>query len=139
MERLIDVQTLKELTASSGAARLDCPCQRRDLSGWGDWPIGFHEEDFMRLGTLSRYAPEESTLDEYHPGGTNYWSSNAPVAPQYYPYNQSTVWQCASCERIYLRHNDDGAYHVASRVRSVEATLIVDAAHAHNGRESAAG
>lgn len=35
----------------------------------------------MRLGTLSRYAPEESTLDEYHPGGTNYWSSNAPVAP----------------------------------------------------------
>jgi hypothetical protein len=113
--------------------------QRRDLSGWVDWPVGFHEAEFKSLGTLSRYAPEVSIPDEYHPAGTNYWSSNAPIAPRYYPYNQSTVWQCAGSERIYLRHNDHGAYHVASRVRLVEATLIVDAAHAHSSRESAAG
>lgn len=133
---LIDVATLKNLAASSNAVSVDWHCKRRDLAGWADWPVGFHEQDFKQLGTLARHAPEESTINEYHPAGTSYWLSNAPIAPRYYPYNQSTVWQCAGCERIYLRHNDDGAYHVAPRVRFVNTALIVDAPHAQDGRES---
>lgn len=138
MYRFIDVATLMDMAERTSSITLSCHCQRRDLDGWADWPVGFHEQAFTQLGTLARYAPEESIIKEYHPAGTSYWSSNAPIALRFYPYNQSSVWQCRSCERLYLRHNDDGAYHVAPRIRLVRRALIVDAAHANDGRESAA-
>lgn len=137
MDVFIDVETLKNLAQRALSTAHSCHCQRRDLEGWADWPVSFHEHDFAQVGTLARYAPEESIIKEFHPAGTSYWSSNAPIAPRFYPYNQSTVWQCRSCERVYLRHNDDGAYHVAPRIRLVSPTLIMDAPHPNDGREGA--
>lgn len=136
MERFIDVAALMGLAARCASITVGCHCQRRDLEGWSDWPIGYREHDFIQVGTLARYAPEESIITEFHPAGTSYWSIDAPIAPRFYPYNQSSVWQCGDCERIYLRHNDDGAYHVAPRIRSLRMDLIVDAPHLNDGRES---
>jgi len=138
MEDFIDVATLKELAATAAAITQACRCQQRDLSGWTAWPVGYRETDFTRVGTLARHAPEESTLEEYHPAGTHYWASAAPIAPRFYPCNQSTLWRCLGCQRLYLRHNDDGASHVAPRIRLLQPTLIVDAAHASDGRDSTA-
>lgn len=139
MERYIDTAALKDLATQASAIKLDCRCLQRDLQGWAAWPVGYHEDDFVQLGTLARYSPDESIIDEYHPAGTSYWSNDAPIAPRFYPYNQSSVWHCRRCERLYLRHNDDGAYHVAPRIRLARATLIVDAEHPNDGREVTAG
>ncbi|OUM05959.1 hypothetical protein BW686_18665 [Pseudomonas syringae] len=136
MDSFMDAQALLALTTPSSAAPTDCSCLQRDLAGWSSWPVGYHEEAFKKLGTLAQYSPEEATIDEYHPEGTLYWSPDAPIAPRYYPYNQSTVWQCDQCRRIYLRHNDDGAYHVERRIRLVQPHLITDAQHANEGRDA---
>nr|WP_017905034.1 hypothetical protein [Pseudomonas fuscovaginae] len=135
-DRLIDAQTLLGLAEESSGITVDCACLRRNLQGWSSWPVGYQEEAFTEIGTLSKYPPEEAVIDEYHPEGTTYWSPEAPIAPLYYPYNQSTVWCCASCKRVYIRHNDDGAYHVERRIRSVQPGLVVDAPHANDGREA---
>ena len=136
MEGFVDVATLKDLAARSDAITQACRCQQRDLSGWTAWPVGYRETDFAQIGTLGRHAPEEAILEEYHPAGTYYWSNAAPIAPRFHPYNQITLWRCLGCQRLYLRHNDDGAYHVAPRIRLLQPALIVDAAHANDGREA---
>ncbi|ALZ84065.1 hypothetical protein APT59_07490 [Pseudomonas oryzihabitans] len=138
MDGFIDVATLRDLAVRAAAIKQDCRCLQRDLAGWTAWPVGYRETDFAQIGTLARHAPEESIIEEYHPGATHYWSNDAPIAPRFYPYNQSTVWRCLGCQRLYLRHNDDGAYHVAPRIRLLQNALIVDAAHANDGREARA-
>ncbi|WXL24061.1 hypothetical protein WG219_11925 [Ectopseudomonas mendocina] len=134
MAHVIDTQELRALAERTGLTA-DCVCLRHDLKGWSGWPVGYHEDEFVFHGTLAKYSQEEATIDEHHPDQTHYWSVKAPIAPQFYPYNQSTVWLCRHCRRVYLRHNDDGAYHVERRIRLVQAELIVDAAHANDGRE----
>jgi hypothetical protein len=135
MDRFIDTQTLRTLAARS-ALFAQCDCLRCDLRSWGGWPVGYHEDAFICIGTLAKYPAEEAIIAEYHPDNTQYWSAAAPIATRYYPYNQSTVWRCLRCERLYMRHNDDGAYHVERRIRLVQAELIVDAPHANDGREA---
>lgn len=134
VDQIIEAGALVEL-AGGVARHPTCSCLKHDLKGWANWPVGYRDEDFRLIGTLARHPPEESTLDEYHPCATSYWSVDAPIAPRFYPYNQSTVWACRHCTRVYLRHNDDGAYHVAPRIRLLQAELIVDAAHVHDGRD----
>jgi hypothetical protein len=138
MARFIDILTLKELATQSACVAIDCRCLRWNLEGWAAWPLSYCEEDFAQMGTLVQSTPEEATLQEFHPAATDYWSSSAPIAPQFYPYNQSTVWRCCSCERIYLRHNDDGAYHVAPRISLLQVSLIVDAVQANDCKRSTA-
>ncbi|MFF7707974.1 hypothetical protein [Pseudomonas sp. NPDC007930] len=135
MDRLLSASALATLAQQAHNAA-PCACLARDLSAWSAWPVGYREAQFSEVGTLCRYAAEDAIISEYHPGGTSYWSAEAPIAPRYYPYNQSTVWACVSCQRLYLRHNDDGAYHVAPRIRRVQPELIVDAPHAYDGREA---
>ncbi|HXR02827.1 MAG TPA: hypothetical protein VN798_20855, partial [Pseudomonas sp.] len=73
-------------------------------------------------------------LDEYHPQGSSYWSLNAPIAPQFFPYNRCRVWECVTCSRIFLRYAEAGAYHIEQRIRSLDPALIVDVAFAGVGR-----
>lgn len=132
---LINAQTLLDLAVNASAITTDCDCLQRNLEGWTSWPVGYREEAFTQIGTLARYPSEEAVIDEYHPQGTTYWSPDAPIAPLYYPYNQCTVWCCGNCQRVYIRHNDDGAYHVERRIRMLQPRLIIDAPHANDGRE----
>jgi hypothetical protein len=136
MDAFIDTPALHELATGDALVTTPCGCLARDLSGWSNWPVGYREEHFERLGSLARHSPDEATLDEYDPADTGYWSPAAPIAPRFYPCNQATVWRCMACSRVYLRHNDDGAYHVAPRIRRLQGALIVDAPHAHDGREA---
>lgn len=135
MDGFIDTPALQALAAGDSLVTTPCACLARDLSGWSNWPVGYRDAHFEQLGTLARYAPEHATLDEYDPDHMGYWSPTAPIAVQFYPCNQATVWRCLACSRVYLRHNDDGAYHVAPRIRRLQGDLIVDAAHPREGRE----
>jgi hypothetical protein len=116
MDRFIDTQTLRTLAARS-ALFAQCDCLRCDLRSWGGWPVGYHEDAFICIGTLAKYPAEEAIIAEYHPDNTQFW-------------------RCLRCERLYMRHNDDGAYHVERRIRLVQPELIEDAPHANDGREA---
>lgn len=130
-------RALPGLAQRSAAVQQPCNCCASLPLGWAGWPIGLREEHLRCIGTLAEFDEEEATLDEYHPGGTYYWSSDAPIAPRYYPYNQCGVWECVQCSRVFLRYNDDGAYHSEARLRRLTPELIVDAPHRYGGRHTA--
>lgn len=124
---VFDAERLANAAQTAQANNPTCACLERDLTGWNGWPAAYHEEQFVRAGTLAQVPRDEATLEEYHPANTSYWSPDAPIAPRFYPYNQCGVWTCVSCARLYLRHNDEGAYHSEKRIRRVLPEQVVDA------------
>jgi hypothetical protein len=81
----------------------------------------------VRIGTLIPENEHEPTYQEYLPNGVNYWASNAPIAPNFFPYNRSDVWKCSACGRLYLRYTEGGGYFVDKRIRALSSRLITDA------------
>jgi hypothetical protein len=123
---VLNVASLLALAARSAAVSDACNCTTKSLVGWEGWPASLREDQFQKIGSLVEAAKEDSTLDEYHPNGTSFWSPEAPIAARYYPYNRCDLWECLKCSRVYLHYNDDGAYHSESRVRALDPLLIVD-------------
>lgn len=124
----MNLASLQEMAVRSAAVKDACNCTMKSLTGWEGWPASLREDQFRKVGSLIKEAKEDSTIDEYHPNGTSFWSLDAPIAPLYYPYNRCDVWECLKCSRLYLRYNDDGAYHSESRIRALDPGLIVDSA-----------
>ena len=97
---------------------LKCP-------GWEAMPVTFDEALLRKLGRLGLGDVEpEPTFAEYHPDGTRYWSPNAPIAVQYFPYNRCDVWACRHCNRAFLRYTEFGGYYVEQRVRLLDPALV---------------
>jgi hypothetical protein len=121
-----DLRRLAE--AHAGTA---CPaCAPIRAPGWESIPGSLDRDQLRQVGTLRRPEVEDPTLQEYHPGGTNAWSADAPIAPGYFPYNRCDVWACVQCGRPFLRYTEYGGYYVEERIRELNAALVqgVDAA-----------
>jgi hypothetical protein len=111
--------------AKSPKLREDCEqCAPLACQGWESVPSGFNIDVLKPLGTLRIDGAVES-WDEYHPNGTNQWSANAPISPEYYPYNRCDVFECDSCKRTFLRYAEYGGYYVDERIRELNPNLIV--------------
>jgi len=76
------------------------------------------------LGTLRNGDIDEPTFEEYHPDGTRYDSTNAPVSVAHFPYNRADLWQCQRCHRHVLRYTEFGGYYVDHRARCITSDLI---------------
>lgn len=114
--------------AVHGTPRPEC-CAYVRAPGWESLPPSFEAAQFRPIATLRNPdddAPE--VLAEYHPSGTTFWSADAPVAPRFFPYNQSEVWTCVTCARPFLRYTEAGGYYVEERIRELDPALVVDAA-----------
>jgi hypothetical protein len=126
---LLGAADLRQLAeAHAGSA---CPaCAPIRAPGWESIPGSLDRDQLRQVGTLRRPEVEDPTLEEYHPGGTNAWSADAPIAPGYFPYNRCDVWACVQCGRPFLRYTEYGGYYVEERIRELNAALIqgVDAA-----------
>ncbi|MGC7402923.1 hypothetical protein ACPWR0_03705 [Pandoraea pneumonica] len=128
----LDHTALLALAHSADALAADaapCTCTRTPLDGWATLPNSLPDTQLEPVATL--LAPGdtlEPTFAEYHPDGTSYWAAQAPIAPQYFPYNRSNVCRCRDCGRLYLRYQEGGGYFVDQRVRRLNPALIVDAA-----------
>ena len=110
-----------------GTPRPTC-CAYVQAPGWDSLPPSFDSAQFRPVGTLRNPdydAPE--VLAEYHPAGTSFWSTEAPIAPRFFPYNQSEVWTCISCARPFLRYTEAGGYYVEDRIRELDPARVVDA------------
>lgn len=123
---LLDAAGLKRLGEShAGAPCAQCAAIR--APGWEALSGGFERGGLRKVGTLRRPEVEDPTLAEYHPGGTNAWSADAPIAPAFFPYNRCDAWQCAQCGRPFLRYTEYGGYYVEERIRELRPERVVDA------------
>ncbi|MBO9537023.1 hypothetical protein [Herbaspirillum sp.] len=122
---------LRALAQASGAVAQPCNCcsGAADAAGWISLPLTLPEQQLADVGTLVADPYDEPTFAEYHPDGTRYDGSAAPVAPRYYPYNRCNVARCTLCGRHYLRYTEAGGYFVDRRIRALDRPeLVVDAA-----------
>ncbi|CAJ0797018.1 hypothetical protein [Ralstonia holmesii] len=124
----LNFQLLERLALQSDAVQTLCDCTKTSLAGWASLPVSFPEGQLQRVGTLIQGNVDEATFAEFLPNGTGYWSDNAPIAPFYFPYNRSDVWECTACRRIFLRYTEGGGYFVDQRIRVLTQSLLVDAA-----------
>ena len=123
----LDALALIELARrAESQATAACNCIKTPLEGWQSQPLSLDEAQLREIGTLMPEDDPEPTFSEYLPGETNYWSADAPIAPRYFPYNRSSVWECTQCRRLYLRYPEGGGYFVDRRIRAVRLTLIED-------------
>ena len=135
--QVLDAQALQAL--GQAATTRPCACAVGACTGWESvtedrWPAA----QMTAVGTL-RAAPAdpnadpysgaeaEPTFEEFHPNGTRYESTNAPIAPRYFPYNRCDAWACSQCQRVLLKYTEFGGYYVDHRVRALQPELVVDA------------
>jgi hypothetical protein len=119
----LDAGALKALAA----AHPDQPCTAcasLRSRGWEALSATFDAKQLRKVATLRQPGVEDPTLEEHHPGGTNSWSAEAPIAPAFFPYNRCDVWQCVRCGRPFLRYTEYGGYYVEERVRPLQAALV---------------
>ena len=123
----LNADELARLAAASRAVTLPCDCAIDSYREWTRIPPEFPEAHMRTVGTLVDDPYREAAWDEYHPAGTNYWSTDAPIAFRHFPYNRCAVWQCAVCGRCALHYVEAGGYYVEKRIRALDPALIVDA------------
>lgn len=116
---------LRRLASDNPAVPCEA-CRTLRAPGWEALPGTFDARQLRRAGTLRNPDVEDATLEEYHPGGTNAWSPDAPIAPAFFPYNRCDVWQCAHCGKPFLRYTEYGGYYQEERIREVKRELVVD-------------
>lgn len=124
---VLDAPGLRRLAEAQAGP--GCPaCSAIKAPGWEAMPGSFDRGQLRKVATLRQDAVEDPTLQEYHPQGTNAWSPDAPIAPEWFPYNRCEVWACAACDRPFLRYTEYGGYYVEERVRELRPELVaVDA------------
>lgn len=111
---------------SSTDPRPNC-CAHLKAPGWESLPASFQNDELRRIGTLrDRISIDPPTIEEYHPARTGLWSPDAPIAPNYFPYNQSELWQCVVCARPFLRYTESGGYYHEDRIREFKPELVID-------------
>ena len=98
-------------------------CTAHDFSCWETILSTFDRNQLKQVGTLKDLGGDD-IWDEHHPNGTTMWSDNAPIAVKFHPYARSDVYQCQTCQKVYLRYTEYGGYYVDERIRVVKPELI---------------
>lgn len=125
MTMTLTPENLQQLALHSAKETKTCSCIRGLSRGWESLPAALATGTLLRLiGHVTDDHQDEQTLDEYHPHGTHFWSEEAPICFEFFPYNIASVWGCTQCSRAFLRFNDAGAYHSEPRIRLLDAALI---------------
>lgn len=123
----LDFAALMALAHASSKITTPCHCTAVSLAAWQAVPLEMQSGRLEDIGTLMADPYDEPTFTEFHPAGTRYHSDDAPIAPQFYPYNRCTVARCLDCGRCYLRYNEAGGYFTEWRIRALQPALLVDA------------
>ena len=124
-EHALDIDGLTALAQASSQVTDDCSCEIASCLGWTRTPVSFPQAQMRPAGTLAGDPYAEPTFAEYHPNGTNYWSPDAPIAIQYFPYNRCAVQQCTVCRRYCLTYVEAGGYYVEPRIRALDVRHVV--------------
>jgi hypothetical protein len=123
---LLSASELIELGQQAASVRPCDQCLALVCPGWESMPGSFERRRLQRIATLRREDQDEPTLREHHPRGTHAWSTDAPIAPAYFPYNRCDVWRCRACARTFLRYTEYGGYYEDERIRELNSALVDD-------------
>lgn len=122
---VLDAAQLLAIAKAAPLAGCD-DCTALKCAGWEPMSVTFDEARLRRHGRLGRVDVEpEPTFAEYHPDGTRYWSVEAPIAIEFFPYNRCEVWSCRRCNRAFLRYTEYGGYYIEPRIRLLDPARIV--------------
>lgn len=111
-------ENIRQIAELSSLESADCSCVRGLSQGWETLPKVLEASNLLRfIGEVRVDKEQDLTLDEYHPNGTHFWSEDAPVRFEFFPYNISSIWGCKRCSRAFLRFTEAGAYHSEQRIR----------------------
>ena len=121
---LLSADDLRRLPAPAAAACRSCGPLAS--AGWDSLAATADRRVLERIGTLRRPDRDEPTVAEHHPAGTHAWSADAPIAPEWFPYNRCDVWRCSACGRGFLRYTEYGGYYQDDRIRVLDPALVVD-------------
>ncbi|WP_300555621.1 hypothetical protein [Limnohabitans sp. Rim8] len=130
--QVLDAQALRALAERHTPKA--CDCSLGACEGWesvsGDrWPEGAVQQLGSLRATLDADGSPlpEPSFAEFHPAGTRYESPEAPIAPQFFPYNRCDVFACGQCDRVLLKYTEFGGYYVDHRVRVLNPERVTDA------------
>ncbi|MES2415297.1 MAG: hypothetical protein V4614_15970 [Pseudomonadota bacterium] len=120
----LDANQLRQLGQQQRSTA--CSCALRPTKCWESftedrWP----KTQMELLGSLRDPDVYEATQEEFHPQGTRYGSTDAPVAVTFFPYNLCDVQRCNGCHKVLLRYTEFGGYYVDHRVRDLDPALVV--------------
>ena len=118
---LLNAAALKALAAP--AVGSNCDCAVPACAGWESVGQPLGPPALRSLGSLRAPGDDEPTLDEWP--GSHYWSANAPISVQHFPYNRCSVWACVRCGRGFLQYTEFGGYYVDHRLRQIDPALVV--------------
>lgn len=101
-------------------------CHKDNFAGWET--LTKEMESSLELCGEFEQAEKyigQNGYTEYHPNGTNYWSKDAPIALAFYPYHESLIRKCKSCDAIFLTYIEHSGHAPHNRCRWVQKDLLV--------------
>ena len=104
----------------------DCLCcNRQEYEAWK-----YKKELESTFSVLGEFDDREEKIKfsgytEHHPNGTCYWSKDAPIALDYYPYQECQVIECSCCRSLFLYYMEYGGHGREPRLRWVQAKLVI--------------
>ena len=121
----LNTDDVKLIAEQCGANNPCNSCSIFASLGWESFPNSANDSNLIMSGSLWLAGEEEPTLAEHHPDGTNYWSTSAPIALNFHPYNRCEIWKCRQCGHPFLRYTEYGGYYEDQRIRELNSALIV--------------
>ena len=102
-------------------------CKKEKFKGWGNSTKEIKQSlEIAGEFELADYFIEKNGYSEYHPDGTNYWSKDAPVAIDFYPYHESRILLCPNCKAIFLNYIEYAGHLPQDRLRWARKSLLVE-------------
>lgn len=122
---ILTPEHIRQIAERSSLESTACACIRGLSQGWETMPKVLEASNLLHfIGEITVDKDQDPSLDEYHPDGTHFWSEDAPVCLEFFPYNISSIWGCKRCSRAFLRFTEAGAYHAEQRIRVLRTPLI---------------
>ncbi|WP_444919802.1 hypothetical protein ACJJID_12735 [Microbulbifer sp. CnH-101-G] len=102
-------------------------CHKEDLRSWVNISPEINENiELVAEFYDSNESIKKNGYNEYHPGGTSYWSADAPIAVNYYPYHESRINICKKCNAVFLTYTEYAGHGPQHRIRYVNKDLVVE-------------
>ncbi|VAW70290.1 hypothetical protein MNBD_GAMMA10-3235 [hydrothermal vent metagenome] len=100
-------------------------CTKHDYSSWSNITKDLDCELEVIGGVEeSEKAIKKNGYTEYHPDETNYWSKDAPVALEFYPYHESSIRRCNTCNALFLSYIEHSGHLPQKRLRWIRKKLL---------------
>lgn len=122
----MDEESLRILSSEHKKLKA-CPCNYSEYLGWQ-----YYKELpqlWRTLGNLklSKESIKRNGYKQYPDDSKNfknYWSEQAVIAVNYYPYHECEYHQCASCKAVFMTYIEYSGHAPQKRVKYVNSELI---------------